>query len=140
MADDSLLDQMLADHAVRETEAPKKNKAIGAMADQLDATRRAMKAEARRAEWTEAERRTRRNTADVAPEIAGFREGDRFEMRGDRPELRGTWVVERVEPGPAGDQGRRLYARRANGGEGYLPLRERQIQDLLHFRVINRLG
>lgn len=139
MGDDSLLDDILAEHEVREAQAPRRDKAIGTMARELDATRRAMKEETRRAEWREAEKRTARKADGAAPEIAGFREGQRFEIRGDRADLKGVWVVERVDPGAAGDASRRLYARRASGGEGYLPLNERQLQDLLHFRVVTRL-
>lgn len=139
MGDDSLLDELLRDHEVREAEAPRRDKAIGAMAKDLDATRRAIKEEARRAEFREAERRAARKADSAPPEIAGFSQGQRFEIRGDRPELKGVWVVERVDPGAAGDASRRLYARRERGGEGYLPLNERQLQDLLHFRVVSRL-
>lgn len=141
MGDDSLLDEMLRDHETQQAEAPRRDKAIGAMAGQLDATRRAMKEKALREEWNEAERRAARRAEshDTAPELAGFRPGSRFELRGNRPELQGVWVVERVDSGAAGDASRRLYARREKGGEGFLPLTERQIQDLVHFRVITRL-
>ncbi len=137
MADDSLLDQLLEDHATREREAPRKRAAAGAMARSLDEARRASTVERRREELKAAEARTRARSQ--APELAGFREGQRFEIKGNRPELKGTWTVVRVEPGAAGDASRRLYAQRGSG-QGYLPLTEKQLQDLLYARIINRLG
>lgn len=139
MGDDSLLDQLLQDHEVRQQEVPKKRAAERGMARALDEARQSSKAEARKAEWKAAEDRTRRRVAGAAPELAGFREGQRFELKGGRPELRGTWVVVRVEPGAAGDPARRMYAQRAAGGEGFLPLTEKQAQDLLYARILSRL-
>lgn len=137
MGDDSLLDQMLSDHVERAREAPKKKAAAQTMARSLDETRRRTRAEEQRAAWKAAEARTAARTR--APEIAGFREGQRFEIKGDRAELRGTWVVVRVDPGAAGDVSRRLYAQRASGAQGFLPLNEKQLQDLLYARLVARL-
>jgi len=137
MGDDSLLDQMLSEHVEREREAPKKRAAAQSMARALDETRRKTSAERKRDEWKAAEARTRAKTR--VPEIAGFREGQRFEVKGDRAELRGVWVVVRVDPGAAGDVSRRLYAQRASGAEGFLPLNEKQLQDLLYARLVSRV-
>lgn len=137
MGDDSLLDQMLADHVEQAREAPKKRAAARTMARSLDEARRDSRAEQQRAEWKAAEARTAARSR--VPEIAGFREGQRFEVKGSRPELKGTWVVVRVDPGAAGDVSRRLYAQRASGAEGYLPLTEKQLQDLLYARLVVRL-
>ncbi len=137
MGDDSLLDQMLADHVERAQEAPKRKTSTRSMAQSLDEARRQARNEQRRADWKAAEERTRARSR--APELAGFREGQRFEVKGDRPELRGAWVVVRIDPGAAGDASRRMYAQRANGAEGFLPLTEKQMQDLLYARLVTRL-
>lgn len=137
MGDDSLLDQMLSDHVERVREAPKRKAATNSMAQSLDEARRQARAEQRRADWKAAEDRTR--SRNRATELAGFREGQRFEVKGSRPELRGTWVVVRIDPGAAGDASRRMYAQRASGAEGFLPLTEKQMQDLLYARLVTRL-
>lgn len=136
MGDDSLLDQMLADHVERAAEAPKRQARTHSMAGALDDARRASRRQEREEELKAAEARTRARTR--AAELAGFREGTRFEIKGQRPELRGDWVVVRVDPGAAGDASRRLYAQRASGAEGYLPLTEKQLQDLLYARLVVR--
>lgn len=136
MADDSLLDQLLEDHVTREREAPRRRAAASAMARSLDEARRASAVERRREELKAAE--TRARARSQAPELAGFREGQRFEVKGNRPELQGVWTVVRVERGAAGDASRRLFAQRGNG-QGYLPLTEKQLQDLLYARIIVRL-
>lgn len=136
MGDDSLLDQMLTDHVERAREVPQRRAAEGSMANALDDARRQSRRQQQQDEWKAAEARTRARAR--IPEIAGLREGSRFEIKGNRPELKGNWVVVRVDPGAAGDSSRRLYAQRASGGEGYLPLTEKQLQDLLYARLIVR--
>lgn len=130
MGDDSLLDQLIASTEERDREAPGRARAVNAMASELDEARRQARLAERRAQLDQAEKRTRRRAGQAPTELAGLKQGDRFELRKARPELAGTWVVERVDPGPAGDHSRRLYAARPDGRPGYLPLTESQIRDL----------
>lgn len=139
MGDDSLLDQLIADTEQREREAPVQARAAKAMASELDAARRQSRLAQRKAEMEQAEKRTRRRVAGSVPELGGLKPGDRFELRKARPELAGTWVVERVEPGAAGDASRRLYAARPDGRPGYLPLTENQVRDLRYSGALRAL-
>ncbi|MCA9541640.1 MAG: hypothetical protein KC620_22240 [Myxococcales bacterium] len=138
MGDDSLLDLMVQDHAHRETVAPVKKATESRAASEIDRMRQAAVVAARQAEMREAEARTAKRAAEKAPEIAGFREGMRFEMRRCGAEIDGLWVVHRIDAGAAGDPSRRMYGARADGRPGFLPLTERKAQDLLHAGLMIR--
>ena len=56
------------------------------------------------------------------------------------PEVNGIYEVVRIDPGPAGDQSRQLVARKADGGPGALAFTERKLLDVIHYRVLTRLG
>ncbi|MCA9547853.1 MAG: hypothetical protein KC613_25790, partial [Myxococcales bacterium] len=74
-----------------------------------------------------------------APEMAGFTEGMRFEVRGVRPEVDGPWVVFQIDPGPAGDFSRLLVARRPTGGEMVIKFTEPKLLDALHSGLVRRI-
>ncbi|MCB9539802.1 MAG: hypothetical protein H6704_26625 [Myxococcales bacterium] len=154
MASDDLLDMMLDDHEKTAASRPRTpepppsgskvprlrlNQAERTMANALEERRRAEREaelEARR----EAEARAVRRAEDAPTEMAGFRVGSRFEMSKCAPEVNGVYEVVRIDAGAAGDQSRQLVARRVDGGPGALAFTERKLLDVIHYRVLTRLG
>lgn len=153
MASDDLLDMMLDDHEKTAKSRPQTppepagskvprlrlNQAERTMANALEERRRAEREaeiEARR----EAEARAVRRAEEAPIEMAGFRVGSRFEMSKCAPEVNGVYEVVRIDPGAAGDQSRQMVARKADGGPGALAFTERKLLDVIHYRVLTRLG
>lgn len=138
MSGDSLLDMMISDDSTRKTEQKARAKQAARLTGDLERERQAKRIEAAQAEMREAERRSVEQAANTPVELAGLREGQRFEMRNCAAEVNGVWIVHRIDPGPAGDASRRLYARRADGGPGYLPFTERKALDAIHAGLLVR--
>jgi len=154
MSGKSLLDEMVGDHAEAEAsevadaggsalaEARAKAKRMGereavrAMAGELDAQRYGESAAEEEARL-DADRRAREKAADEPAEMAGLRVGDRFRLVGMREELNGDWQVARIDGGAATE--RTLWATRASGGPGAMPLRTKQLADLVHSPLFTRL-
>jgi hypothetical protein len=107
---------------------------VEAMARKLDEDRIA---EARR-DWAEAERRAVEAATERPVEMCGFVVGSRFEVRNCGAEVNGRWVVARIDPGPAGDQSRSLWATRASGEAGAIRFGERKLLDAIHARLVVR--
>lgn len=139
MGNNSLLDEMVSDHTVRQAKAPARKAAERQMARSLDEARLAKSRESRRADLAAAERRTIAKQADAPVSLAGLRVGDRFEMKKCAAEINGVWAVARID-GANGQMGRILFARRTDGRPGYLPLNENKIRDALHNGVLSPLG
>jgi hypothetical protein len=138
MSGDSLLDMMISDDTERKTEQKARAKQAARLTGDLERERQAKRIEAAQAEMREAEQLSRERAAQAPVEMAGLREGQRFEMRNCAAEVNGVWIVHRIDPGAAGDESRRLYARRADGGPGYLPLTERKALDAIHAGLLVR--
>lgn len=153
MSEKSLLDDMLADaksaqdeeiaeqggSALAEARAKARRqgerKAVKSMATELDARRAAERND--EAGRIEADREFREKAASAPPQMAGLEVGDRFELKGLDAQRDGVWVVARIDGGVS--QQRVLWATRADGGPGALPLRDNQLSDLVHSRIFKRL-
>lgn len=140
MSGDSILDMMITEHDVKEEKRAAQKVQAGRIVGDLERDRHAARIAAAQEEMRLAEERTRERLAAAAanPELAGLREGMRFTMRGCAPEVNGAWVVHRVDPGAAGDESRRLYARRLDGRPGFLPFTERKALDAIHAGLLVR--
>lgn len=138
MSVDSLLDMMISDDSQRKTEQKARAKQAAKLTGDLERERHAKRIEAAQAEMRDAEARSRERASQGPVELAGLREGQRFEMRNCAAEINGVWIVHRVDPGAAGDESRRLYARRADGGPGFLPFTERKALDAIHAGLLVR--
>ncbi|MCA9525494.1 MAG: hypothetical protein KC549_04245 [Myxococcales bacterium] len=139
MSGGSLLDLMVQDNVEDQKKAVERRLEERQVATTLERERVQARQREQEAEWRELERRAAEQAASRPAEIAGLRVGMRFQMKNCGPEIDGIWVVARVDPGAAGDQSRRLWGQRANGGEGYLPLTERKALDALHYGILVRL-
>jgi hypothetical protein len=153
MSEKSILDGMLSDHdeaeeaaveeaggsAVAEARAKARRmggrKAVKAMASELDERRYGETDEQKAARL--AEDRAAREAASSGPtEMVGLKVGDRFRVKGLRNDLDGDWEVARIEGGTATE--RTLWATRI-GGSGAMPLRSKQLMDLVHSPSFRRL-
>jgi len=135
MGNNSLLDEMVSDHTVRQANAPVRRTAERQMARSLDQARLAKSRDGRREEMNAAQRRTLAKQSDGPVRLGGLAVGDRFEMKRCAAEINGVWKVARID-GANGQTGRILFARRTDGRPGYLPLNENKIRDALHNGVL----
>ena len=138
MSGDSILDMMIGDNKMRQVEQKARAKQAQRLTGDLEKERHAKRIAAAQDEMREAQARSISKAANAPAEIAGLREGMRFEMRGCAEQINGDWIVHRVDPGPAGDESRRLYARRMDGGPGFLPFTERKALDAIHAGLLIR--
>ena len=138
MSGDSILDMMIGDNKMRQVEQKARAKQAQRLTGDLEKERHAKRVAAAQDEMREAQARSIEKAANAPSEIAGLFEGMRFEMRGCAEQINGEWIVHRVDPGPAGDESRRLYARRLDGGPGYLPFTERKALDAIHAGLLIR--
>lgn len=138
MSGDSLLDMMITEHDVKTEKRAAQKKQAKRIVGDLERDRHAQRVAAAQEDMRQAEARSRERAQATQPELAGLREGMRFVMRGCAAEINGEWIVHRVDPGAAGDQSRRLYARRADGGPGFLPFTERKALDAIHAGLLVR--
>lgn len=137
MSGDSILDMMITEHDVKEEKRAAQKVQAKRIVGDLERDRHAARVAAAQEDMRLAEERTRERAASNNT-LAGLREGQRFTMRGCAAEVNGDWVVHRVDPGPAGDQSRRLYARRLDGRPGFLPFTERKALDAIHAGLLLR--
>lgn len=153
MSGKSILDDMLGDHTQAEEAAVEEaggsamaearskakrmgeRKAIKAMAGELDSARYGETPEEEEARLA-AERRSRLQAALEPTEMAGLKVGDRFRVTGLRGDLDGDWEVARIDGGAATE--RTLWATKIGGG-GAMPLRSKQLMDLVHSPMFRRL-
>lgn len=149
MAKDNLLDLMVTDfEKTREkdvrveqkqrVERRELDRKAQSLEKDLNEQRYAAEREAERRAWEEAERRTREKAEAAPPEMCGFVVGTQFEVRRCGEQVNGRWVVARIDPGAAGDQGRALWATRASGAPGALQFTERKLLDALHAGLVVR--
>ncbi|MGK0360165.1 MAG: hypothetical protein ACI9U2_002477 [Bradymonadia bacterium] len=138
MSSDSILDMMIGDDKTRQVE--QKTRAVTAqrLTGDLEKERHAKRVAAAQEEMREAHMRSVSKAANAPVELAGLRVGMRFAMRGCAEQINGEWVVQRIDPGPAGDESRRLYAQRIDGGPGFLPFTERKALDAIHAGLLVR--
>ncbi len=153
MSEKSILDDMLSDHGEAEEAAVEEaggsamaeargkarrlggRKAVKAMAAELDERRYSETAAEKTARLDE-DLRAREAAADVPTEMVGLKVGDRFRVKGLRNDLDGDWEVARIDGGTATE--RTLWATRTGGG-GAMPLRKKQLMDLVHSKMFRRL-
>ncbi|MEZ4473814.1 MAG: hypothetical protein R3F60_24090 [bacterium] len=121
MSGGSLLDLMVQDNVEEQKKAVERRLEERKVATTLERERADAKAREQEAEWRELERRAAEQAASRPAEIAGLRVGMRFSMKNCGADIDGVWIVERVDAGAAGDQSRRLWGRRADGGPGSCP-------------------
>lgn len=138
MSGDSILDMMITEHGAQEEKRAARKVQAKRVVGDLERERHAARLAAAEEEMRAAEQLSRERAASGPVELAGLREGMRFVMRGCAPEVNGDWIVHRVDPGPAGDQSRRLYARRLDGRAGFLPFTERKALDAIHAGLLVR--
>jgi hypothetical protein len=150
MSDSNLLDLIIqatekANETEKQTGVPARvpsrhvpDPRLAPLAEKIDRDRHAAQVAAEREAWAEAERRAVEKAAELPPEMCGFTAGTKFEVRKCGEEVNGVWVVQRVEPGPAGDQSRSLWAVRASGDPGTLRFGERKLLDALHAGLVIR--
>jgi hypothetical protein len=112
---------------------------LAPLEEKLERERHDAQLKAEREAWAEAERRAAEKAATLPPEMCGFTAGMKFEVRRCGDEVNGVWVVHRVDPGPAGDGSRSLWAVRASGEPGTIRFGERKLLDALHAGLIERL-
>lgn len=135
---DSILDMMIGDEKTRQIEQKARSAKAQRLTGELEKERHAKRVAAAQEEMREAHLRAAQRAQNAPNELAGLREGMRFVMRGCAAEVNGEWVVHRVDPGPAGDESRRLYAKRLDGAPGFLPFTERKALDAIHAGLLVR--
>lgn len=111
---------------------------LAPLEEKLERERHAAQVAAEREAWAEAERRAAEKASTLPPEMCGLSAGMKFEVRRCGDDVNGLWVVQRVDPGPAGDQSRSLWAVRASGEPGTLRFGERKLLDALHAGLVER--
>ena len=138
MSSDSILDMMIGDDKSRQVEQKARSAQAHRLTGEIEKDRHTKRVADAQEEMREAHMRSVANAANAPVELAGLREGMRFVMRGCSEQINGDWVVHQIDPGSAGDESRRLYAKRLDGGPGFLPFTERKALDAIHSGLLVR--